>query len=715
MMDRYPLTRDLVLIGGGHTHALILRMWGMNPLPGARVTVIDPNPTVAYSGMLPGFVAGHYDRDDLSIDLMRLARFAGARVILGRAEAIDLATRTVTVPGRPPVAFDVASIDIGISSDMPDLPGFTAHATPAKPLTPFAKAWSTFRDAPGGDVAVIGGGVAGAELAMAMAHALGPRGKVRLIDKDRALAALGPGTRQRALTELHRLGIDIVEGTAVASVSDHAVTLTDGREIPAAFTCGAAGARPQDWLRTTGLDLHDGFVTVDRYLRTSDTQIFASGDCAHMTATPRPKAGVFAVRQAPVLFHNLRAALSGSSLKPYTPQRDYLKLVSLGGKSALAEKWGRAAAGPWLWRLKDRIDRRFMDRLNDLPPMQAQKPPRPAAKGLREALGDAPMCAGCGAKVGRGVIGTALEPLTPTRADVDRLPGDDAAVIRIGDQRQVITTDHLRAVTEDPVLMTRIAAIHALGDIWAMGAEPQAALVTLILPRMSPDLQARTMAEIMATATEVLTDAGAAIAGGHTSQGDELTIGFTLTGLCHGAPVTLSGARAGDALILTKPIGSGVILAAEMRGKARGAHVSAAHTAMIRPQGTAARILQDAHAMTDVTGFGLAGHLAGMCSASTLRASITLADVPLMDGAEELAVQGIRSTLWTDNRGASGPVFGASGPRGDLMFDPQTCGGLLAAVASDTAAALLADLLAAGYPAAIIGHLEAGDPAVTFR
>jgi selenide,water dikinase len=325
------------------------------------------------------------------------------------------------------------------------------------------------------------------------------------------------------------------------------------------------------------------------------------------------------------------------------------------------------------------------------------------------------MCAGCGAKVGRGVIAAALDPLTPTRPDVDRLPGDDAALIRIGDQRQVITTDHLRAVTEDPVLMTRIAAIHALGDIWAMGAEPQAALVTLILPRMSPDLQARTMAEIMATAAEVMADAGAAIAGGHTSQGDELTIGFTLTGLCHRAPITLSGAKAGDALILTKPIGSGVILAAEMRGEARGAQVSAAHATMTQPQGAAARILHNAHAMTDVTGFGLAGHLAGMCSASTLRASVILADVPLMDGAEALATQGIRSTLWPDNRGASGPVFGASGPRGDLMFDPQTCGGLLAAVAPDTAPALLADLRAAGYTAAIIGHLEQGDPAVTFR
>jgi selenide,water dikinase len=119
--------------------------------------------------------------------------------------------------------------------------------------------------------------------------------------------------------------------------------------------------------------------------------------------------------------------------------------------------------------------------------------------------------------------------------------------------------------------------------------------------------------------------------------------------------------------------------------------------------------------MTDVTGFGLAGHLAGLCAASNLRAEVTSAHIPLLDGAEALAASGIRSTLWDDNRTGAGPVFGATGPRGDLMFDPQTCGGLLAAVAPDTAPAILAALQAAGYPAAAIGQLVPGDPAVIFR
>ena len=136
-----PLTRDLVLVGGGHAHALVLRMWAMDPLPGVRLTLIDPQPAAAYSGMLPGFVAGHYSRDDLDIDLVKLARFAGARLILGRATRIDPVAKTVHVQGRPPIAFDVASVDIGITSTMPQLPGFADHGVPAKPLGVFAARW----------------------------------------------------------------------------------------------------------------------------------------------------------------------------------------------------------------------------------------------------------------------------------------------------------------------------------------------------------------------------------------------------------------------------------------------------------------------------------------------------------------------------------------------------------------------------------------------
>ncbi|SHI52066.1 selenide, water dikinase SelD [Wenxinia saemankumensis] len=709
MRAAHPLTRDLVLIGGGHTHALVLRRWGMDPLPGARLTLIDPAPAAAYSGMLPGFVAGHYPHAALEIDLPRLAAHAGARLILGAARGIDLGARTVEVEGRPPVAFDVASIDIGITSAMPGLPGFAEHGIPAKPLGPFSRRWAAFVEERGpARVAVIGGGVAGAELAMAVAYRLqrsGREGRVTLVDRSAFLAEATPRGRRVLKDRLRALGVELRDHAPVAEVTEATLRLQDGTEIASDFSIGAAGAAPWPWLAQTGLAATDGFLDIDAYLATSDPAIFAAGDCAHMTATPRPKAGVFAVRQAPVLAHNLRAALAGRPLRAYRPQRDYLKLVSLGGRAALAERFGTALAHPLLWRWKDRIDRRFMARLNDLPPMQAAPPPRDRAAG-GEGLA-APMCAGCGAKVGRGALRTAL-------AGAGEVPTDDAAVLETGGARQVVSVDHLRAVTPDPWLMTRIAAHHALGDVWAMGARPQAALTTLILPRMSAELQRRTLAEIAAAAADVMDAAGARIVGGHSSMGDELTIGFTVTGLCEAAPITLAGARPGDALVLTKPLGSGMILAAAMAGRAGGAEVAACWSAMARGQGAAAAALADAHAMTDVTGFGLAGHLAGICEASGAGAEIDLAALPLMAGAERLADLGVRSTIWADNRTGAGPVFGADGARGALLFDPQSSGGLLAAVPDGADA--LARLRAAGCDgAAVIGRIVAGPPQVVCR
>ncbi|SDE61085.1 selenide, water dikinase SelD [Limimaricola pyoseonensis] len=711
MTPLIPLTRDLVLIGGGHAHALLLRRWGMDPLPGVRVTLIDPGPLTAYSGMLPGLVAGHYDLPETQIDLVRLARFAGARLVLGRAEEIDLAAREVVVAGRR-IGFDAASIDVGVTSAMPQLEGFEEHGVPAKPLGRLARDWTAYRDGAGpARVAVIGGGVAGAELAMAAAHGLRHReAKVTVIDRERLLSETSEEARRLVRDRMAGLGVEAVEGTDVARVEAGRVVLADGREVASDFTIGAAGAKPQGWLAETGLAHEDGFVTVGPTLETSAPGIFAVGDCAHMAHDPRPKAGVYAVRQAPVLFDNLRAALSGGRLRDYRPQKDYLKLVSLGGKAAMAEKWGRTYANPLLWQWKDRIDRKFMRKLSDLPEMKAPKLPDPVAEGVIEALGDKPMCGGCGAKVGRGALREALAGLPPvTRDDVVPLPGDDAAVIRTGGARQVISTDHLRAMVEDPALMTRIAAIHALGDVWAMAARPQAATVSLILPRMSAEMQRRTMAEIMAAAREVMDEAGAAILGGHSSLGSELTVGFTVTGLCDAEPVTLAGAQPGAALILTKPIGSGTIMAAEMARAAPGPVVAEAWEAMVQPQGRASGILAGAQAMTDVTGFGLAGHLAGICEASACGAELRVADVPLMQGALELAEAGTRSTLFADNLAGAGAVIaGSGGARHDLMFDPQTAGGLLAAVAADQAEALLARLRAAGYPAAIVGRMTEG-------
>ena len=708
-----PLTQDLVLIGGGHTHALVLRKWAMKPLPGARLTLINPGPTAPYSGMLPGFVAGHYSRDQLDIDLVRLAQAANARLILGSVTGIDPNSSAVQIDTHPPVGFDVLSVDVGITSDMPALPGFAEHAIPAKPLGPFAARWDSFRNRTGpANVAIIGGGVAGAELAMAMAHALKKRNRpatIHLIDNATILSALPAKSAAELRGAIKAFNIILHKNVQITHLGKHTINLDDGSSITAQFITGAAGARPYAWLADTGLTTHDGFLTVNDRLQTSDPRIFAVGDCAHMAHAPRPKAGVYAVRQAPVLLYNLASSLSGGPLKTYVPQKDYLKLISLGKKSALGDRFGLTFTGPWVWDWKDRIDRKFMDQFDTLPKMPTPPLPYPRAKGVQQAMGPKPLCGGCGAKLGRDALSKSLATLKPAqRSDITPLPGDDAAVLQTGGARQVFTTDHLRSFWPDSAVMARIATHHALGDIWAMGANPQAATLSITLPRLSETLAERTLTEILTSAQTILQDAGADIVGGHSTLGDDLTIGLAVTGLLDRDAITLSGAQSGAALILTKPIGTGVIMAALMSGKARGADVAGALDAMQQGQKTAAYILGNvAQAMTDLTGFGLAGHTQNICAASGLSATLTLEAVPLLHGALDLSERGEHSSLYENNRAGFSNI--PDSPNTRLLFDPQTGGGLLAAVPSDQAKQTLKKLHQNGHPdSAIIGHLHDG-------
>ena len=356
--------KSVVLVGGGHTHALVLNGLKSAPLDGAHVTVINPGKTAPYSGMLPGFVAGHYRRDELDIDLAALSRKVGATLIDGKAVGLDPERRIVRLEDGTDIAYDFASIDIGITSRMDALAGFSDHGVPAKPLGNFSIEWDKFRGSEGDKhVAILGGGIAGAELAMAMAFALQSdksQVAVKLLDRSKILSTNSEKAQARLRKELSANGVEVLEDVGVVEATPRGLTLTDGGLIQANFVVGAAGATPHAWVAESGLAITDGFIDVNKALQTSAPDVFAVGDCAHMTFDPRPKAGVYAVRQAPVLLRNIRKSLVGEPLDTYQPQSDYLKLVSLGSKRAFGEKMGFGAAGHLIWWLKHRIDQSFM-------------------------------------------------------------------------------------------------------------------------------------------------------------------------------------------------------------------------------------------------------------------------------------------------------------------------------------------------------------------
>lgn len=676
----------------------------MKPLLGVQVTLVNPSVKAPYTGMLPGFVAGHYDRDELDIDLVKLARRAGARLIVDRAIGLNTATKRVQLANRPDILYDTLSIDIGISSQIPDLSAHHSEIVPAKPLGRFADAWSRLlagvrdRDTLP-KITVLGGGVAGVEMALAMAYRLreseAPAVSISVLESDAdALRELNASARRKLLAEMASVNIDLQ-------------TESQASDIPpdTEFIVSAAGATPHPWIAETGLALESGYIQVNEHLRSLNTpDVFATGDCAHLSYSPRPKAGIFAVRQAPVLFHNLRAALSGQQLAKYTPQRSYLKLISLGRKSAVTDKWGIGLAGDWVWQWKDRVDQAFMVQFNEARPMPAPKRPEIMALGVQDLLEHHDnACGACGAKVGQTSLTDGL------RAAGIESPPEDAAIIDTETGFEVFSTDHLRAFNSDPYTLARIAAIHALGDIWAMGAEPKTVLAHIILPPLAGPKQSAMIAEITAGANHVFKHCGVRIAGGHTSSGAELTIGFSISGGRDRPPITQSGARPGDVLVLTKPIGTGVILAAEMQQLADGDHVQVALESMCQLQGAAARRLaQNATAMTDVTGFGLAGHLLNVLHASGVAAQLNLSSIPLLPGASALNAAGIRSTLWDENFRRCEEFLEAETKTAELLFDPQTCGGMLATIPESEWQDVQDAFDAIGEPVWRIGQVLAG-------
>ena len=509
--------------------------------------------------------------------------------------------------------------------------------------------------------------------------------------------------------------ISIHRGQAVVEVGEGFLRTADGRchEIDETLWTTQAAAAP--WIAESGLAVDDeGFVRVSRTLQsTSHPDVFAAGDIASMVDDPRPKSGVFAVRQGPPLARNLRRALLGERLESYRPQRRFLSLISTGDRYAVASRGPFAFEGAWVWRWKDRIDRRFMQKYNTLPDMPpVAQPEVPAGLADEKAIAvlkeSGMRCGGCGAKVGASVLGRALQ-----RIDVPASPNviiglgspDDGAVIATGPgEAAVHTVDFFRSMIDDPYVFGQVAATHALSDVYAMGGEPASALAIVTIPPGPEAKVEDALTQLMAGAAAVLRDAEVALVGGHTSEGAELGLGFAVNGRVDLARVLRkAGLCPGDRLILTKPLGTGTLFAANMRHRAKGRWIAAAVQSMLQSNREAACCLQrhGATACTDVTGFGLAGHLVEMLRASDVDAELHLDAVPLLDGADQTVAAGIFSSLQPENlrlRRALSLTPGVSeDSRVALLFDPQTSGGLLAGVPAAAAAACVEELRALGY------------------
>jgi len=701
MQPRGPIETDIVLLGAGHAHVEVLRRFAKRPESGVRLTLIGREPETPYSGMLPGVIRGDYEPRQAHIDLAPLAAAAGARLILGEATAINLDARTVVVPGRPDVPFDLLAIDVGGEPAAP-----TDGGIAVKPIGRFLDQLRAIeRTIHDHDrIVVVGGGPGGVELALALAYRYRSRYRIALVSGSPEPLIDAPDSARRvAVTAMVDASVEIVRGAMGGAFQNGRLALSDGSFLDAAACLRATGVEAPSFLANSGLACDaKGCVLVDSTLRSiNDPAVFAAGDCASIQQSPRPKAGVWAVRAGVHLARNLRLAARHRPLQQWRPQREALVILGLGGGRAVAWRNGLSLSGTLVWRWKDWIDRRWMRMYTG---MRMKLDPKVLMR-----------CGGCGAKVAAEVLAGALADL-PSSEDNDLVVGlatpDDAAVLRVPPGRMLVqSVDHFRAFLDDPFLFGQVAAAHALSDLHAMGAQPWTALAIATVPygpgaKMRADLSA-----MLQGATQVLRGDGCTLVGGHSGEADEAALGFAVSGLAEPEALTRkSGLRPGDALILTKPIGTGVVLAGHMRGLTRANWLTAAINSMRASNATAAGLLRDhgVTACTDVTGFGLAGHLAEMTRASGVAATIWRNAVPVLSGALELAAQGIESTLAPENARVVPNL--STEPRERILIDPQTSGGLLGGVPPERAEACLRALLAAGMTAAIVGVVEEISP-----
>eukprot|EP00635_Sarcinochrysidales_sp_CCMP3193_P000147 CAMPEP_0118906418 /NCGR_PEP_ID=MMETSP1166-20130328/10139_1 /TAXON_ID=1104430 /ORGANISM="Chrysoreinhardia sp, Strain CCMP3193" /LENGTH=1012 /DNA_ID=CAMNT_0006845727 /DNA_START=18 /DNA_END=3056 /DNA_ORIENTATION=- len=854
-----PVVREVVLVGGGHAHVHVVRMLGMEPVPGVRVTLISKDIETPYSGMLPGHVAGFYSRDECHVDLQKLARFARVRVVKGEVVRVDWKNKKVLFKGddRPPVPYDVLSLNVGITPDR-----VTEAVTPVKPIAKFSKAWDDLLETKiknwgsGSlgknrryDVVVVGGGAGGVELALAMRNRV--REELRKLGKSPDLARFSLLTRGDRILSSHSEGVRICMERALRDRQVEVVANCEALEVKESLAGGPLGGGggghgtvsgtppskktlacrfawapekvrelPFDeciwctqaaapwFLRSSGLATDDaGFLRVDEFQRVglaasededqdavltksrAELGIFAVGDCATVDGYPRPKAGVFAVMAGMALYQNVVAKILEQPLTPHFPQKSFLGLVGLGDGDCVASRGLLAFQAPWLWDLKDWIDRKWMwqythglpdltladddpaDIFESMTPTssgessskrQKKKTVFDAAPGGLELLKKSPMrCGGCGAKVGATTLARAMSamPRPPPRSEKEEeiykvLVGvdapDDGAVVAYNNNNNnnnasggtplIHSVDFFRSFADDPYLLGRVAANHALSDCEAMGAKPATALAIAVLPYGSDRVVEHDLLALMRGVRKTLDDAGCELVGGHTCEGSEMSVGLSVTGVVVVDPknkasantdaatkqlLSKGGLRPGDVLVLTKALGTGCILAADMRAKASWPAVEKTYESMLQSNKAAADVLasHDCSACTDVTGFGLVGHLAEMCRASEGAAvDLDLKAVPLLPTAQDLAAAGLFSSLQPDNLRAKRAVKNHSTlvaeaspvdvAKYSLLFDPQTAGGLLATVNARDAHSTIHRLKAAGFQhAAIIGNVaSANDP-----
>lgn len=750
----------------------------MSPVADVNLICVTDHWEATYSGMLPGVLAGDYSADQMTIDLVQLLSVAGVTWFNDELMSVDREQRQLLFRSGRRQSYDLLSVGIGSRPELPPQSvGPDGESIPVVGIKPMQDFLSRLDDAvrvaqqrqAGSAVLridIVGGGLGSVEVALCLPHFLNRMGlgapdyRIRLISgASEPPVGCAASTRRRIQRAMDRAGIELIGGCHLSEVVGAELRLREGRAIDSDLVVFLGAGRAAAATGLFDLPKDDrGCLLTDATLTTlGDTRIWAGGDCGTIEGINLPKAGVYAVRQGPVMWDNLTRWARGEVLQPYQPQRDFLKLVNIGGERAIAEYRGWSWEGHWMWRWKDRIDTKFMRMYQTLAARMRGTEMRVSgpAGDIPESHATPMRCLGCGSKIAadslRAVLKTLSETAEPPSGnkhavgpsfelshasdDVVLLPSlepmaepqqrsplnrtDGAAPATRTEARWAMSVDAFPTPLPDPWLSGRLATIHALSDLWASGIEPRGALATVEIPFGSRRAQQEILYQLMAGISKELQLHRVDLLGGHSLEGPRLSIALTVMGLAAEGrvPAPKQGARPGDALVLTKGLGTGVALAAYMQGACPAGTYRAALESMMTDNAVALKFLQSCsvHAMTDVTGFGLLGHLHEMVGQNTVGSPACTIEIfadALRDaafaGVAQLFQEGWKSTMHDNNLDF---LDGAEGINPDsleaaLALDPQTSGGLLMAIPAEEVNRCVSLGQAIGVPVRVLGSVK---------
>ena len=716
------IERHLILAGGGHSHALLLRRWAMQPRhrPQGLITLVSRYSTTLYSGMVPGLVSKKYNRNVLEVDLRELSAKAGVALIIEDIIGIDPIKKQLHLQNRLSLTYDYLSLNVGCITVMPKRKSESIELG-IKPLEPALETLLERQNfsSSTSPVRLLGSGLGAIEMAFALRHRW-PKCPIEL----HAYLQFIPRRLQLALVAR---GITLCHASKTIQSKESPNTGSDHAHV---LSLHCTGSQAPKWVADSGLPVDArGRVRTQATLEVIGySGHFAVGDCAVINDDPRPPSGVWAVRAAKPLARNLEAYSYNQPLRQWRPQSRALQLLGsfqANQRPTAWALWGPWLIGPhpWLWKWKQHIDRQFMASF-ETATMERSK--NDAGSGM--------LCRGCASKLAADPLKAALDQAglkTLGSAPEDASPLPDAQN-RYG--RNILqSVDGFPALISDPWLNGRLTALHACSDLWACGANVDSAQTVVTLPLTNSTIQQELLGQTLAGVRSVFEQQSAQLIGGHTLEARtpsnapislDIQVILSVQGSLSGDLWSKTGMKTGDQLLLSRPLGTGVLFAGAMAAATAPRDLDLALAQMATSQHSLVgqlRALERAfpgqlHAATDITGFGLLGHLGEMLGetprgAERLQVNLDGPSIPSLSGALSLLTAGHASSLAPANRHAwklldpqpnryrSAEVTlnmgsiqeGSKEHRAllELLVDPQTCGPMLISVAPPLAKALV--------------------------